>query len=100
MEVRRLREGDEAVAARLATSTPQTRLLGDERTIFLVAFDDEGAPMGFVFGYELLRRHGDPSILFVYEVEVDAAYRRHPDNSPRRDPNTLTVAPMSRAARS
>jgi ribosomal protein S18 acetylase RimI-like enzyme len=76
MEVRRLCEGDEDVVARLATSKPQTALLGDERTIFLVAFDDEGAPSGFVFGYELPRRHGDPSILFVYEVEVDAAYRR------------------------
>ena len=60
----------------LATSKPETALLGDERTIFLVSFDEEGAPMGFVFGYELPRRHGDPSILFVYELEVDAAWRR------------------------
>jgi ribosomal protein S18 acetylase RimI-like enzyme len=76
MEVRRLRPGDEEVVVRLATREPQTALLQDENTIFLVAFDDEGAPMGFVFGYELPRRHREPSILFVYEVDVDAAYRR------------------------
>ena len=64
------------MVASLATSKPQTALLGDERTIFLVSFDEEGAPMGFVFGYELPRRHGDPSILFVYELEVDPAWRR------------------------
>ena len=76
MEVRRLRKGDEDVVARLATSKPQTALLEDEGTIFLVAFDDEGAPIGFVFGYELPRRHGDPSILFVYEIDVDVTSRR------------------------
>lgn len=64
------------MVARLATGKPQTALLGDERTIFLVAFDEDDVPMGFVFGYELPRRHGDPSILFVYEVDVYAAHRR------------------------
>ena len=33
-------------------------------------------PAGFLLGYELLRRRGDASILFVYEVDVAAAYRR------------------------
>ena len=61
---------------RLATREPQTALLRDDDTIFLVAFDDDGAPMGFVFGYDLPRRHGEPSILFVYEIDVDARYRR------------------------
>jgi ribosomal protein S18 acetylase RimI-like enzyme len=75
VNVRRLGPGDEAIVERLATAEPQSALLGDPRTIFLVAFDDEGAPLGFVFGYELLRRHGDPSILFVYEIEVDPASR-------------------------
>jgi ribosomal protein S18 acetylase RimI-like enzyme len=75
VNVRRLGPGDEPIVERLATREPQTALLRDERTIFLVAFDDEGTPIGFVFGYELLRRHGDPSIFFVYEIEVDAAYR-------------------------
>jgi aminoglycoside 3-N-acetyltransferase I len=77
MEIRRLGPGDENVVVRLAEDEqPQTALLQDENTIFLVAFDDDGAPMGFVFGYELPRRRGDASILFVYEVDVDAAYRR------------------------
>jgi ribosomal protein S18 acetylase RimI-like enzyme len=75
VNVRRLGRGDEAIVERLATDDPQTALLRDERTIFLVAFDDDGVPIGFVFGYELLRRQGDPSIFFVYEIEVDAAYR-------------------------
>ena len=52
-----------------------TELLADERTFFLVAFDGE-APIGFVLAYELLRRDGDPTILFVYEVGVDESHRR------------------------
>ncbi len=76
MNVRRLGPGDEVIVERLATSEPQTALLNDPRTIFIASFDDDGVPMGFVFGYELPRRHGDPSILFVYELEVDAACRR------------------------
>lgn len=47
----------------------------DERTLFLVAFDDD-EPIGFVLAYELLRRHGDPSQLYVYEVEVAEGHRR------------------------
>jgi ribosomal protein S18 acetylase RimI-like enzyme len=58
----------------LAEGEPQTALLSDDRTIFLVAFRGV-VPVGFVFGYELPRRHGNPSILFVYEVEVDPAWR-------------------------
>jgi ribosomal protein S18 acetylase RimI-like enzyme len=72
--VRRLGPGDEDVVASLAEGAPQVALLADERTIFLVAFRGESA-VGFVFGYELPRRHGSPSILFVYEVEVHAACR-------------------------
>ena len=80
MNVRRLGSGDEDVVAALADQTAPSRdhvaqLLGDDRTVFLVAFEDRD-PAGFVFGYELLRRHGDPTILFVYEVDVRAAYRR------------------------
>jgi len=80
VNVRRLGRGDEEVVVALADQAPPSRehaaeLLGDDRTIFLVAFDD-GEPAGFVFGYELLRRHGDPTILFVYEVDVREAYRR------------------------
>jgi ribosomal protein S18 acetylase RimI-like enzyme len=75
VNVRRLGPGDEAIVERFATREPQTALLEDPRTIFLVAVDDDGAPVGFVLGYELLRRHGDRSILFVYEIEVDEASR-------------------------
>lgn len=75
MIVRRLRPGDEAIVERLAAREPQTALLGDERTVFLVALDGERI-LGYVFGYELPRRHGDPSIFFVYEIEVEAACRR------------------------
>jgi ribosomal protein S18 acetylase RimI-like enzyme len=74
--VRRLGPGDEEVVRTLAEGEPQTALLDDDRTIFVVAFQGE-RPIGFVFGYELLRRHGNPSILFVYEVEVHAACRGH-----------------------
>jgi aminoglycoside 3-N-acetyltransferase I len=73
--VRRLGPGDEDVVRTLAEREPQTALLGDERTIFLAAFQGDD-PVGLVFGYELPRRQGDPSILFVYELEVDAAHRR------------------------
>ena len=73
--IRRLCPGDEEVVRKLADGEPRTALLADDATIFLAAF--QGAePVGFVFGYELPRRHGAPSILFVYELEVDGAYRR------------------------
>jgi ribosomal protein S18 acetylase RimI-like enzyme len=73
--VRQLVAGDEAVVVRLAEREPQTALLADERTLFVVAFDGD-APVGFAFGYVLPRRHGDAEMLFVYEVDVDPGYRR------------------------
>jgi ribosomal protein S18 acetylase RimI-like enzyme len=78
MRIRRLGPGDESVVAHLAIEGPPVRaqeLLADRRTIFLVAFDGED-PIGFVLAYELVRRHGDPTRLFVYEIEVDEARRR------------------------
>jgi ribosomal protein S18 acetylase RimI-like enzyme len=72
--VRRLGLGDDAVVRKLAEGEAQTALLADDATIFLVAFH-EGEPVGFVFGYELPRRHGAPSILFVYELDVDEGFR-------------------------
>jgi ribosomal protein S18 acetylase RimI-like enzyme len=78
--VRRLGPGDEHVLERLAEQGPPARageLLADERTLLLAAFDrEEPEPVGFVLAYELLRRHGDPSRLFVYEVGVAPAARR------------------------
>ena len=53
---------------------PRPGRLADHATLFLAAF--RGAePVGFVFGYELPRRHGAPSILFVYELDLDEAHR-------------------------
>jgi aminoglycoside 3-N-acetyltransferase I len=74
--IRRLGPGDEEVVRKLAERAPQTALLADGRTIFLAAFEGS-EPVGFVFGYDLPRRHGKPSILFVYEVAVHDAFRRH-----------------------
>ena len=73
--IRRLGPGDEDVVRKLADDEPQTGLLADDATIFLAAFCG-AEPVGFVFGYELPRRHGAPSILFVYELDVDEAHRR------------------------
>jgi ribosomal protein S18 acetylase RimI-like enzyme len=74
--VRRLGPGDEAVVRRLAEdAAPQSGLLAEERTIFLAAFDGDD-PAGFLLAYELPRRRGDPSQLFVYEVGVDEGRRR------------------------
>ena len=80
LTVKRLGPGDDRVVLDLAERDPPTperltELLADERTFFLVAFDDE-QPIGFVLAYELVRRHGDPTILFVYEVDVHEQYRR------------------------
>lgn len=76
MNVRRLGPGDEAVVERLARDTPHTELLRDERVVFVVAEDDDANVMGFAFGYELPRRHGAATSLFVYEVDVAPAARR------------------------
>lgn len=73
--IRLLQPGDEWVVERLAEREPRTALLADPATVFAAAFAD-GEPIGFAFGYVLPRRHGDASIFFVYEIEVDAAHRR------------------------
>jgi ribosomal protein S18 acetylase RimI-like enzyme len=73
--VRRLGPGDEDVIRALAEDEAQTALLSDDRTIFVAAFDGD-TPVGFAFGYVLPRRHGGPTIFFVYELGVDEGYRR------------------------
>jgi aminoglycoside 3-N-acetyltransferase I len=78
VNVRRLGPGDEHVVAALATRAPsgtESELLADDRTIFLVAFDDD-VPVGLVLGHELPRRHAPRSKLFVYEVDVVRTHRR------------------------
>ena len=73
--IRRLGPGDEDVIRAFAEDEAQTALLTDDRTIFVAAFDGE-TPIGFAFGYVLPRRHGRPTVFFVYELEVDERYRR------------------------
>ena len=73
--IRRLGPGDEDVIRALAEDEPQTALLADDRTTFVAAFDGE-TPIGFAFGYALPRRHGRPTIFFVYELDVHERYRR------------------------
>ena len=76
--IRLLAPGDEGVIRALATyEGPHDReaLLADPRTLMLLAFDGE-RPVGFVLAHELPRRHGDRSMLFVYEVEVTDSHRR------------------------
>jgi aminoglycoside 3-N-acetyltransferase I len=76
--IRLLAPGDEGVVRELATydgpGDPEA-LLADPRALMLVAFDG-GRPVGFVLAHELLRRHGDRSKLFVYEVDVAESHRR------------------------
>jgi ribosomal protein S18 acetylase RimI-like enzyme len=78
ISIRLLGPGDEGVVRELATydgpGDPQA-LLADPRTLMLVAFDDE-RPVGLVLAHELPRRHGLPSKLFVYEVDVAESHRR------------------------
>jgi aminoglycoside 6'-N-acetyltransferase I len=78
IEIRLLHPGDENVVRALATydgpGDPEG-LLADPRTLMLVAFDGE-EPVGFVLAHELRRRHGDPSKLFVYEVDVAETRQR------------------------
>ena len=74
--IRRLGPDDEAVVERLAApEAPHTALLADDRTVFVAAFDGD-EPVGFAFGYLLPRRRREPTIFFVYEVDVAEGHRR------------------------
>ena len=75
LAIRRLRAGDAELVEKLACREPQTALLDDPRTLFLVALEGD-EPVGFVLAYELPRRHGHALTLCIYEVDVAAASRR------------------------
>ena len=90
--VRRLGPGDEDIVRKLAEREPQVGLLADEATIFLAAFQGD-QPIGFVFGYELPRRHGGRSIRFIYELEVN-------EDSRRQGIATRLMTELERVARS
>lgn len=76
--IRQFEPGDEDIVRRLATydgpGDPEA-LLGDPRTLMLVAFDGE-LPVGFVLAHELPRRHGARAKLFVYEIDVAEDHQR------------------------
>jgi ribosomal protein S18 acetylase RimI-like enzyme len=94
MNVRRLGPGDEHVVEALATREPPARaaeLLGDDNTIFVVAFEGD-EPIGLVLADDLVRRHGEPSKLFVYEVDVLPAHHR-------RGVGTAMLGELARIAR-
>ena len=93
VEYRWLRPGDEAVVRELSVRSPElgdgdaepryapldepgaASFLAREQNLVLVAFDGD-RPVGMLLAYELDRRHGDPRVLFIYELGVDAGYRR------------------------
>jgi aminoglycoside 3-N-acetyltransferase I len=50
--------------------------LSGDTTVQLVAFDGE-EPVGQLLAYELIRRHGDGRMMFVYEIGVRSDYRRN-----------------------
>lgn len=90
--VRRLRPGDDAVLAHLATHNPDfgtiderapltplpeaeaIAFLADDRTAMFVAFAGE-EPVGFVYANELYRRHTALRHLCIYEIGVSERHR-------------------------
>jgi ribosomal protein S18 acetylase RimI-like enzyme len=93
-EFRRLAPGDEAIVQRLSLEdarfeqdgvkpperTPHTResaraFLAVETNYQLVALAND-EPVGQLIAYELIRRHGDGKMMFVYEISVRADHRR------------------------
>jgi len=83
VDVRRLGVGDEEVVIRLSLDderTPHTvesarELLADDTTHYLAAFE-RGEPIAQLLAYELIRRHGDGRMMFVYEIGVREELRR------------------------
>jgi ribosomal protein S18 acetylase RimI-like enzyme len=84
VEIRELGDGDEALLERLDFDEPAqaplapeaaARLLADGRTHLWVAFEGE-EPVGMLLAYELLRWHGDPSLVHVYELGVAPSHHR------------------------
>jgi len=80
LTIRRLGPGDEEIVVQLGGERPLTHaqaadLVADERTLYLAAFDRQ-EPVGYVLAHQLPRRHGDPSQLLVYDLEVNESSRR------------------------
>jgi ribosomal protein S18 acetylase RimI-like enzyme len=93
IEVRRLRPGDEEIVRRLSLDRSRFEFASDQRrrpapsaktaraflaedkVVHLTAFLD-GDVVGHVLAYELVRRHGDGTMLLVYEIGVREDRRR------------------------
>jgi aminoglycoside 3-N-acetyltransferase I len=77
LSVRSAELGDGAAEPRYSPldSGAAAAFLVHEQNHVLVAFDGK-RPVGMLLAYELERRHGDPRMLFIYELGVDAGYRR------------------------
>ena len=68
-----------AVVARFKSARPGSKYarqwLESDRHILVVALD-AGAPVGWVYGYELPRVDRKETMFLLYEIDVDEVYRR------------------------
>jgi ribosomal protein S18 acetylase RimI-like enzyme len=72
----RFEEADAVPRARVPHTVESARaFLSVETNLQLAAFDGD-KPVGQLLAYELIRRHGDGRIMFIYEIGVRADYRR------------------------
>ena len=95
VDVRRLTVGDEEIVRRLSLQNarfeeagiePRARkphsiqsareFLAADTNVQLAAFAGD-EPVGQLLAYELARRHGDGTTMFIYEIGVRDDYRRH-----------------------
>ncbi len=82
MEIRLLGQGDEALFVQAArqfngvtlSTSEATEFLADPTFLLVIACDDTGVMLGRVYGH-VLRRFGQTD-LFLYEVDVEEAYRQ------------------------
>jgi ribosomal protein S18 acetylase RimI-like enzyme len=81
MDIRVLQPGDEDLLVRAVAMIEETKLTPSraaehlaDKTLIAVAAVEDGAPIGFVYGFALQRfEHTD---LLIYSVDVDEPHRR------------------------
>jgi GNAT superfamily N-acetyltransferase len=83
--VRRLGPGDEALAEAAVRAfsasegdgfgTDVAPMLASPTAVLLVSLDGAGAPVGWVYGHELVHPDGERTML-LYSLDVDEAHRR------------------------
>lgn len=90
MKVRRLRVGDEELAASIVNAVRLEEdvqwqvmdaalmdgFLANESNYLVAAYDDDGTPAGFVLGYRLNRMDSIKNMMYVHEVSVVENRRR------------------------